>query len=81
MCSPAALLALVLELPVIWEYWQTGLVRRLPTAVLTTGLVLLSFLAVSCGLILESVTRGRKEIKRLAYLSIRYYPIWERRSV
>lgn len=76
-CACAALLALValaLGLPVVWEYWQTGLVRRLPTAVLTTGLVLLSFLAISCGLILESVTRGRKEIKRLAYLSIRYDP-------
>ena len=74
-CAGAALLillAFVLGLPVIWEFWQTGLVRRLPTAVLSTGLVLLSFLAVSCGLILESVTRGRKEIKRLAYLSIRY---------
>ena len=74
-CAGAALLillSLVLGLPVIWEFWQTGLVRRLPTAVLSMGLVLLSFLAVSCGLILESVTRGRKEIKRLAYLSIRY---------
>jgi len=76
-----AILALVLGLPVIWEFWQTGLVRRLPTAVLSMGLGVLSFLAISCGLILESVTRGRKEIKRLAYLSIRYDPIPERQSV
>ncbi len=73
-CSGAtvlALLALALGVPVIWEYWHTGLVPRLPTAVLATGLMLLCFLSVACGLILESVTRGRKEIKRLAYLSIR----------
>ncbi len=69
-----AVLALALGLPVVWEFWQTGLVRRLPTAVLAMGLGLLSFLAVASGLILEFVTRGRKEIKRLAYLSIRLEP-------
>jgi hypothetical protein len=46
------------------------LVPRLPTAVLATGLVLLSFLAFVCGLILHSVARGRKELKRLTYLAI-----------
>jgi glycosyltransferase involved in cell wall biosynthesis len=66
-----ATLAILLAVPVIAEFWRTGLVPRLPTAVLSMGLMLLSFLAFSCGLILESVTRGRKEIKRLAYLSIR----------
>ena len=65
-----SLLALALGLPVVWEFWQTGLVPRLPTAVLSMGLALLASLAGACGLILESVTRGRKEIKRLAYLSI-----------
>lgn len=66
-----AFLAILLALPVVAEFWRTGLVPRLPTAVLATGLMLLSSLAVSCGLILESVSRGRREIKRLAYLSIR----------
>ncbi len=64
------LLAVVIVLPVVRTYLQTGLVPRLPTAVLATGLVVLSFLSLTCGLILDSVTRGRKEIKRLAYLSI-----------
>jgi hypothetical protein len=45
-------------------------VPRLPTAVLSTGFVLLSFLSFSCGLILDSVARARKEMKRLAYLAI-----------
>ena len=57
-------------LPVLVEYLQTGLVPRLPTAVLSTGLVLLSFLSFVCGLILDTVTRGRKEAKRIAYLSV-----------
>jgi len=55
---------------VILEFMGTGLVPRLPTAVLSTGLVLLSFLLLMSGLILESVARGRKEMKRLAYLSV-----------
>lgn len=57
-------------MPVVMEFAHTGLVPRLPTAVLATGLVLLAFLALVCGLVLDSVARGRKEIKRLAYLSI-----------
>ena len=64
------LLGLAFGLPVVVEFVRTGLVPRLPSAVLATGLVLLSFLSTACGLILDSVTRGRKEIKRLAYLSI-----------
>jgi glycosyltransferase involved in cell wall biosynthesis len=63
-------LGLLLGLPVVLTFVQTGLVPRLPTAVLATGLVLLSFLSFSCGLILDSVARGRKEFKRLAYLAI-----------
>jgi hypothetical protein len=67
----ALLLAgLGLVAPVVTEFFRTGLVPRLPTAVLALGLVLLSFLSLSCGLILDSVARGRKEIKRLAYLAI-----------
>ncbi len=71
--SAAALLlalALGLALPVIATFLRTGLVPRLPTAVLSTGLTLLSFLALACGLILDSVARGRREAKRLAYLRL-----------
>jgi glycosyltransferase involved in cell wall biosynthesis len=64
------LLGIGLFIPVLLEYLRTGLVPRLPTAVLSTGLVLLSFLSFVCGLILDTVTRGRKEAKRIAYLSI-----------
>ena len=56
--------------PVVLQFLQTGLVPRLPSAVLATGLALLGFLSFACGLILDSVARGRKEIKRLAYLAI-----------
>ena len=59
-----------LGLPVVVEFLRVGLVPRLPTAVLATGLVLLSFLSFACGLILDSVTRGRRELKRLAYLAV-----------
>jgi glycosyltransferase involved in cell wall biosynthesis len=56
--------------PVIVEFTRTGLVPRLPTAVLSTGLVLLSCLSFTCGLVLDSVAHGRRELKRLAYLAI-----------
>jgi len=62
--------ALGLGLPVVAEFLQSGLVPRLPTALLSTGLVLASSLAFVCGLVLEQVARGRQELKRLAYLSI-----------
>jgi glycosyltransferase involved in cell wall biosynthesis len=64
------LLGFALGLPIVLEFFRTGLVPRLPTAVLAMGLVSLSMLSLASGLILESVTRGRKEFKRLAYLSI-----------
>ncbi len=54
--------------PVVHTYFQTGLVPRLPTAVLATGLMILAFLALVCGLVLDTVTRGRRELKRLHYL-------------
>lgn len=63
-----AALALVLGTSVTLEYLATGLVPRLPTAVLAVGLMLSSLLAVSCGFILDTVTRGRREAKLLAYL-------------
>lgn len=65
-----AVTAVAIFVPVLAEFLRTGLVPRLPTAILSTGLVLLSFLAFACGLILDTVTRGRKEAKRMAYLSI-----------
>lgn len=67
----AALLALglALGLPVVGEFFDTGRVPRLPTAVLATGLVLLACLSLCCGLVLDSVSRGRREAKRLAYLA------------
>jgi hypothetical protein len=64
------LLGVVLGLPVVMEFVRTGLVPRLPTAVLSMGLEVVAFLSFACGLILDSVTRGRREIKRLAYLAI-----------
>lgn len=56
--------------PVVTEYLRTHLVPRLPTALLATAMVLLAFLSITSGFILDSVTRGRKEMKRLAYLSV-----------
>ncbi len=52
------------------EWLQTGLVRRFPTAILCTGMMLLAFLSMACGLILETVTLGRREQKRMAYLAL-----------
>jgi glycosyltransferase involved in cell wall biosynthesis len=60
--------AVVLAIPVFATYLREGTVPRLPTAVLATGLTLLGFLSVTCGLVLATVTRGRREIKLLAYL-------------
>jgi glycosyltransferase involved in cell wall biosynthesis len=57
-------------LPVVLEYLRTGLVPRLPTGVLATGLVIVAFLSFTAALVLDSVSRGRKEVKRLAYLSV-----------
>jgi glycosyltransferase involved in cell wall biosynthesis len=65
-----ASLAIGLAMPVVVTFAETGLVPRFPTAILATGLSLLSFLSVVCGLILDTVTRGRREMKRLFYLSI-----------
>lgn len=63
-----ALLSISLAWPVLTEYLQSGLVPRLPTAVLATGLMLLGWFSFFSGLILDTVTRGRQEAKRLRYL-------------
>lgn len=62
------LAAVLIFIPVLIEYVQTGLVRRFPTAILATGLVLASLLSLVCGLVLSTVTLGRREMKRLIYL-------------
>jgi glycosyltransferase involved in cell wall biosynthesis len=61
---------LALGLPVVFEFLHTGLVPRLPTALLALGFVLLSFLSLLGGLILDSVCLGRRELKRMAYLAV-----------
>jgi glycosyltransferase involved in cell wall biosynthesis len=63
--------AVGLAIPVLVTYFETGLVPRLPTAVLAMGLMLLAFLSVSAGLVLDTVTRGRREMKLFAYLAQR----------
>ena len=68
------LLGIGLGIPVVATYLQTGLVPRLPTAVMATGIIMIAMLSFTCGLILDSVARARKEAKRLAYLTI---PRWQ----
>lgn len=65
------LAGLLLGLPVVWEFFETGLVPRLPTAVLASGFVLSSLLSFAVGLILAAVAHMRREAKRLAYLAAR----------
>jgi glycosyltransferase involved in cell wall biosynthesis len=64
-------ISLGLAVPVLVTFLETGLVPRLPTAVLSTGLMLLAFLLIAAGLILDTVTRGRREVKLFAYLAQR----------
>ena len=49
--------------------WLVGLVPRFPTVILAASIMLLAFLSFTCGLILDSVARGRRELKRMTYLS------------
>jgi glycosyltransferase involved in cell wall biosynthesis len=65
-----AALAVVLSLPLALTYLETGLVPRIPTAILVTGLMILAFLCFFTGLILDTVVRGRRETRRLHYLSL-----------
>ncbi len=65
-----AAISLAFGAPVIVEFMHTGLVPRLPTALLAAAVAILSFLSFACGLILDTVSRGRAEAKRLAYLSL-----------
>jgi glycosyltransferase involved in cell wall biosynthesis len=65
-----AVASIVFAIPVFQEYFATGLVPRLPTALLATGMMLSALLSFGCGLLLDNVTRGRQELRRLSYLSI-----------
>ncbi|MBR0814373.1 glycosyltransferase [Bradyrhizobium diazoefficiens] len=64
-----ALASVTLAIPIVITFIETGLVPRLPTAVLSMGLAIMALLSVSSGLVLDTVTRGRREVKMLAYLS------------
>jgi glycosyltransferase involved in cell wall biosynthesis len=61
--------AIILAIPLVLTYLDTGLVPRFPTAILATGLVIIAVLSFFAGLILDTVTRGRREMRRLAYLA------------
>jgi glycosyltransferase involved in cell wall biosynthesis len=65
-----ALISLGLAEPLVVTYLKTGLVPRLPTAVLATGVMLSAMLSLVCGVVLRTVTIGRREAKRLCYLGI-----------
>lgn len=62
--------SIALAVPIVMHYMETGLVPRFPTAILATGMMLLGFLSFACGLILETVTVGRRELKRMWYLNV-----------
>jgi hypothetical protein len=66
-----ALMSTILAIPVVATFLDTGTVPRLPTALLSTGLMIVAALSVSSGLVLDTVTRGRREMKILAYLAQR----------
>lgn len=70
LAAALALLSVGLAAPVVAEYMHTGLVPRLPTAVLATGVMLTAMLSQVCGAVLHVVTVGRQETKQLAYLAI-----------
>jgi len=64
-----AAVAVAISIPLVVTFVQTGLVPRFPTAILATGLMIVAFMSFMCGLILDTVVRGRREMRRLAYLS------------
>jgi glycosyltransferase involved in cell wall biosynthesis len=66
--------ALVLSVPLVVTYLHTHQVPRLPTAVLVTGMTIVAVLCFFTGLILDTVTRGRREMRRLAYLALEAVP-------
>ncbi|MPZ12092.1 MAG: glycosyltransferase [Kiloniellaceae bacterium] len=71
-----ASVSVLLTFPLLATYLETGLVPRLPTAVLVCALMILAFLSLVCGLVLDSVALGRREMKRLHYLTLPAPPQW-----
>jgi glycosyltransferase involved in cell wall biosynthesis len=70
VASSIATVAIIISIPVVLEYLRAGLVPRFPTAILSASMMVCALLSFACGLILDNVTRGRHEIKRLSYLAI-----------
>ncbi len=70
LASLFAITAIGVSVPLFYTYLDTGLVPRIPTAVLVTGMMLMAMGFLLCGLVLDTVTRGRQEMKRLAYLAV-----------
>jgi glycosyltransferase involved in cell wall biosynthesis len=64
-----AVASILLAFPIFVTYFEQGIVPRIPTAILSTGLMLLAFIAIVAGLVLDTVTRGRREMKLIAYLA------------
>lgn len=67
--ATVAAVSVLLAIPLVVTFLKTGLVPRIPTAILITGMMILAFLNGLCGLILDTVVRGRREMRRLAYLA------------
>jgi len=65
--SVLSLTSIALAWPILMTYFETGFVPRFPTAILSTGLMILAFISLTCGIILDSVTRARCELRRLFY--------------
>lgn len=65
-----ALASVILGLPIIADFVETGLVPRFPTAVLSASIMVIAVLSIMAGLILDTVTLGRREVKRMAYLAL-----------
>lgn len=73
ICLGMSGLSLALAVPVVVTFLETGLVPRFPTALLATGIMILAFLSLTVGIVLDTVTHGRRETKRLHYLNYRLY--------
>jgi glycosyltransferase involved in cell wall biosynthesis len=67
-----AAISIGIYIPVLIEYFNTGLIPRLPTTILSTGIMLIAILSIACGLILDNVGENKREFKRLFYLTLPY---------
>jgi Rad3-related DNA helicase len=70
VATALSLLSVILAWPLVTEYLETGLVPRFPTAILSSATMLLAFLSLFTGMVLDTVTHGRREMKRMWYLSV-----------